>query len=301
MFNIRDEAVHSIEGINNDHLSVSWMLGNFCVYKCSYCPSMLHDGSYPYHPIESVLGMLEKLPDKTVVTFLGGEPTYHPDFERILLEKPDHVKIDMVSNGAKPLEFWKKISPLMGSMTFTFHPEFANADRFIENAQEVSKYLKDFRVFMIMHPDKWDYCVEAYTKLKTCSFPIIPKPVLKDFTSDASMDPRYTESQLAWLTEKSGSNFKSITIYDKDRNVLLKTNPSHLLSSGQTDFSGFKCFSPQQHITIRLNQDIYDAMCQQGKIIGDINSKEFVLPSEPKLCTQTFCKCQADLCVKKIR
>jgi MoaA/NifB/PqqE/SkfB family radical SAM enzyme len=299
MFNTQDESVHSIEGFNNGTLAVSWTLGNFCVYKCSYCPAFLHDGSVPFHSVDLVLSTLNKLPKNTIVTLLGGEPTYHPDFEQISLEKPNHIRLSMVTNGAKPLSFWQKIAPNMSIIAFTFHPEFANVDRFIENSKEVSKHIKDFRIFLMMIPEKWDYCVEVYDKLKVTGLIIAPKPILENFNS--VMHPSYNENQLAWIAERNRSNFKSITIFDADRNVLHKTNPNDLLATGQTDFTGFKCYVPQQHLAIELDQNIYTGKCKQKTIIGNLSSEKIIIPEDPVLCTQQFCKCQSDIVAKKSR
>ena len=40
--------------IHNDWFVVNWCLGNTCNYKCSYCPSSLHDGSNRWPTLDSV-------------------------------------------------------------------------------------------------------------------------------------------------------------------------------------------------------------------------------------------------------
>lgn len=298
MFNVRDPNVYSIEGFHKN-VEVSWMVGNFCVYKCSYCPVFFHSGSVPYHSIDLILPMFNKLPENSIVTLLGGEPTYHPDFERIVLEKPSHIRISMVSNGAKPLAFWQSMAPHMNIVAFTFHPEFANVDRFIENALEVSKHVKDFRSFLMIMPDKWDYCVEVYNKLTDAGLTVLPKLIFEGFGSN--LDPKYTEEQLAWVAARNKTTFKSITIYDKDRNVLHKTNPNELIATGQNDFTGFKCAAPQKHVSIELDQKFYNAKCSQKVIYGNLASGEFKLPEEPMICRTPFCKCQSDLTADKFK
>jgi organic radical activating enzyme len=303
MFNIRDDAVHSIECTNLDGLSVSWFLGSKCVYSCSYCPDRFHNDTSPYHSIEKVLRLCNQLPDKTNITFLGGEPTYHPDFERIVLEKPSHIKLSVLTNGARPLEFWERISHNLDTVTFSFHAEFANLDRFIENAIAVRNRAKTFRMFLLMHPEKWDYCVEAYDRLKSIGSPILVKPILThspELNQFDEVDPKYTDEQLKWIAEKNFVN-NNIIILDKDRNVLHRTNANTLIANIQTDFSGFKCYVPQQHITVRMNENICNSMCSQRNIIGHLDDEVFTLPTEPIICRQTRCQCQADLVTTKIK
>jgi MoaA/NifB/PqqE/SkfB family radical SAM enzyme len=243
--------------------------------------------------------MFNKLPPKSEVILMGGEPTYHPDFERIVLEKPDHVSISMLTNGAKPLSFWQKISSKLGRVTFTFHPEFANVDRFIENALEVSSRVQKFRAYMMMVPAKWDYCVDVYDKLILAGLKVTPKVVLENFQSN--VDPSYTEYQLKWIEEKSEKNEKYIKVYDKNRNLLGKTNATELMSSGQIDFTGFKCYAPMQHIVVTPGQKIFNSRCSQRTSYSSLSDPNFKLPDEPMLCQTKFCKCQADIGTRKTR
>lgn len=301
MFNIRDERVFKLEAMTGAiGLRVSWTLGNFCVYKCSYCPSYLNDGSKPYHSADIVLDVFNKLPPNTGVTFLGGEPTYHPEFERIVLEKPDHIKIMMVSNGAKPLSFWETVTPKIVFLTFTFHPEFANIDRFIRNSLEASKHVKRFQVFLVMIPEKWDYCIKVYNKLIEQGFDVHPKPILKDF--GAEILPGYSKEHLGWIHyANKGGEFKNIRIVDKSGEAIYTTTPNELLASKQTNFYGFECYTPMESIAIEVNGDVYNSKCDQRSKIGNIYSGSFEIPTEPMLCKQEMCFCQADIVAKKIK
>ena len=300
MVNIQDQSVYKLTGLFNQRLSISWTLGTFCVYKCSYCPTELHDGAIPYHPTDKVLSMFNKLPNGADVIFLGGEPTYHPDFERIALEKPDGIRIQLITNGARPLEFWQRIGPKLHQVVFSFHPEFANVDRFIENALEILKHTHRFRVFLIMSPDKWDYCADVYNKLTSAGIIALPKPILKGF--GMQLMPGYSPEQLRWIGEKNKTdNIKTITIFDKDNNVLLETSPNELLAKNQTNFTGFDCYSPLQHIAVEADGKIYNSKCAQKSLIGDLHTGEIDLPTTHMLCNTKFCVCQSDIMSGKIR
>jgi MoaA/NifB/PqqE/SkfB family radical SAM enzyme len=301
MINIINSEVYEVQGPRPNTVTVTWTIGNSCVYKCSYCPKALHDGSNPYHNIDLVLAMFNKLPKDTIVLLMGGEPTYHPDFERIMLEKPDHIRIDMLTNGAKPLAFWQKLSNKFSKLTFTFHPEFANVERFTENALEASKHVEKFKTFLMMVPSRWDYCVEVYGKLIASGLEVSPKVVLENFGS--RVDPNYTESQLQWIADTSKNNKSGsfITLYDKDRNVLGKTNAIELLSLGQTNFTGFKCHAPMEHIVINPDKKIFNSRCLQKSQYSNLDSTDFKLPTEPMMCRTSFCKCLVDIITTKLK
>ena len=95
MINLNDTSVGYIDGIPRRDWWVYWVLGNYCNYKCSYCVPSLNSGSNKYHDVNVVLDTLKKLPP-CMVRFSGGEPTLHPDFERIILEKPEHIRISIL-------------------------------------------------------------------------------------------------------------------------------------------------------------------------------------------------------------
>jgi biotin synthase-related radical SAM superfamily protein len=68
MVNITNSEVYEVQGPRPNKVTVTWTIGNSCVYKCSYCPKALHDGSNPYHDVDLVLAMFNKLPKDSFCT-----------------------------------------------------------------------------------------------------------------------------------------------------------------------------------------------------------------------------------------
>ena len=74
-----------------DNIRVQWNMGNSCNYECEYCPSILHDGSKPWLPLESYLTTIERLSQhyndmgkRVDYELIGGEVTVIPGFEDII-------------------------------------------------------------------------------------------------------------------------------------------------------------------------------------------------------------------------
>jgi MoaA/NifB/PqqE/SkfB family radical SAM enzyme len=295
-----DEASY-IEGYKQ--LVVTWDLGNFCPYSCSYCPDEFHNGSIEYHQIDAIFKVFAQLPKNTIVTFMGGEPTYHPDFENIIENKPDNIKIAIISNAARPLGFWERIAPNLTAATLSFHSEHTIPDRFFEVGELIYKKNKVYgKVFLIMNPEKWDYCVDIYNKLNELQIPVTPKPILENFGFlSTNIISTYTKHQIDWLTNENQSRKeKTIKIFDQDKELIYETNSSELILKKLNNFKNWNCYAGMYHLSVEYNGDIHDTRCRQRRLLGNINSN-FYLPTSPIICEQSFCSCQSDLQVKKIK
>ena len=76
-----------------DLFSVSWLLGRFCNYKCSYCWPYARSDRKDHRPTELCLATIDEIKrqarDNGFNSFhfslSGGEPTFHPGYLDILL------------------------------------------------------------------------------------------------------------------------------------------------------------------------------------------------------------------------
>lgn len=277
---------------------VFWVLGNQCTYHCSYCPKQFHDGSSPYHPSSDVLRTLKELPACHVL-FSGGEPTYHPDFEKILDEAPEHVTIGVISNGSRPVSWWERVIPKLYSLVLTFHVEFAKLERFIKVAKVVKHKLH--RVNLTMVPARFDECVAVYERLKAEGLPVVPKALVKDFGMMATEVERYSDEQLVWMKAHPEADAAiSIIVYDLKNKPIQKTSPTTLLTERETDFRGWMCDSPLENLYVDYSGKMYDSACKQRRLIGTVKDG-FKLPTEPVLCKTVFCWCYSDLIAGKTK
>jgi organic radical activating enzyme len=301
--NIYDDEVREIKEVWDPAFFVLWNLGNQCTYKCSYCPETFHSGSIPFQSTENIQNFLKKLP-KSHVMFTGGEATFHTDFEKIVLEKPEHLQLSVISNASRPIAFWERIGPKLKSVILTYHTEFAQFERFLATAELVyNTYNRPGQINLTMIPEKWDQCVNTYKKLLEAKLCVIPKPLLEDFGLEATkVSTKYTQEQLEWITSNNKiKTYKNIQILDKNSNVLYKTNPSELLSSMQTNFNNWLCYTNTQTMYIGMRGEIYMATCGQRIHIGSIHDDSYIIPTEPFVCKQNFCWCHSDILPRKVK
>jgi MoaA/NifB/PqqE/SkfB family radical SAM enzyme len=289
-----DNDIQSIRNLHPKKFFILWLLGNFCPYSCSYCPAIFHSGSIPYQDINDVIRTMNSLPEGSIV-FSGGEPTYHPEFEKILDNKPAHLKIGVISNGARPQSFWERIKDDLDFAILTFHAEFAKLDRFVDTCTALDKTL--IRINLTMIPEKWDECSNAYDAFIKNGFPVSPKPLVENFGfKSSSIIDRYTDEQRNWIIEKneSSTTAKYIGLYDKDGVIVRKTNPAEMISADETNFKGWTCHTPEKFIGIDPDGQMYDTSCAQRRLIGNIKTG-FTVSTTPMICRQNFCWCHSDI------
>lgn len=287
--------------MRDSRLFVMWLLGNTCPYKCSYCNDTFNDGTFKYHSLEMVQSGMKLIPDAHVM-FSGGEPTYHPDFEEILETKPSNLGVSIISNGARPLAFWERIYPQIWSVILTFHVEYAfsNLDRFIKTASFCKTKLQKINLTML--PERWDDCIVAFNSFREAGLNVSPKPLVQDFGFQSSaIIGRYTDAQREWIaSHNKEENLQTIQILDSSKNIILKTNPSALIASKNTNFKGWECHTPKKFLMVDFDGKVYNTSCKQRQLVGTLQ-EGFIVNSAPMVCQQNFCWCHTDIVPKKVK
>ncbi len=280
-------------------LFVTWMLGNTCQYRCSYCNEKYNGGDLPFHPLDRVLNIMHQLPHCDMM-FLGGEPTAWRDFSQMLDEAPSHVNVQIITNGAKGMRFWEKVVDRLHRVILTAHPEYVDVQKFMELTRLLDTRL--IRVNLPMMPDRWDQCLSMYETFRQAGVKILPKVLLEDFGHTAEKHlSTYTLPQLAWISSHQEPDVHTMKLIRFNGDVK-GTNPGELLSSeGGTNFNGWECHTPKDFMGVDADGSIYDTMCKQRRLIGHINDDTLVRPAQPVTCEQTYCWCYSDLHTRKIR
>src|SRR6185295_17950959 len=103
-----------MHGFGPKRLSVE--LTNICNLHCSYClrdeDALYHSPANFFSPdlFNRILGEARESLGITAVVFTGGEPTLHPEFERILEISASHnQRISFVTNGWHFEKIWPMV------------------------------------------------------------------------------------------------------------------------------------------------------------------------------------------------
>lgn len=158
-----------------DLFSVSWLLGRFCNYKCSYCWPYARSDKKDHRPTELCLATIDEIKrqarDNGFNSFhfslSGGEPTFHPGYLDILehlandVDNTNFTSIHMTTNMARKLDWHKKYSDIAArfhraSITASYHSEFADKDEFVDKLHLCMEHDVQVTINMVLVPEWFD-------------------------------------------------------------------------------------------------------------------------------------------------
>jgi MoaA/NifB/PqqE/SkfB family radical SAM enzyme len=132
--------------------SLTWMLGSRCNYDCMYCPSELHDSTSKFHDLDTLKEAWRNIYAESSylelnykISFTGGEVTANKNFLPLvnwLRENySDIERIDITTNGSASINYYKKLSSVVESISFSTHSEFFNEAEFFKKVSVINQLM----------------------------------------------------------------------------------------------------------------------------------------------------------------
>jgi len=185
----------------------------------------------------------------------------------------------------------------------SFHPEFAEADHFVEVVKLLHNDVRT-HVNIMMSPDKFSFCYAVANKIKNITnISMALQPLIYDF---GEVMYEYTESQQNIFDKQHELIVKHIK-YDKsfdyyrgamkmvaEDNTEITSSSHRFLSEKTNDWSGWKCYVGVEQIIVDLSGDVFRGWCRVGGKIGNI-FEDFEVPIAPTICNKTMCHCNFDI------
>ena len=128
-----------------DMFTVSWLLGRFCNYKCSYCWPYARSDRKDHRPTELCLATIDEIKRQARergfnsfhFSLSGGEPTFHPGYLDILKHlaedtaNTNYTSVHMTSNCSRNMKWFEQyvqaVAPFhRASITASYHREHVN-------------------------------------------------------------------------------------------------------------------------------------------------------------------------------
>jgi len=158
-----------------DLFSVSWLLGRFCNYKCSYCWPYARSDRKDHRPTELCLATIDEIKrqarDNGFNSFhfslSGGEPTFHPGYLDILqhladdVDNTNYTSVHMTTNMARKMDWFQKYCDIVAkfhraSITASYHSEYAKMDEFADKLLFCMEHDVQVTINMVLVPDWFD-------------------------------------------------------------------------------------------------------------------------------------------------
>ena len=300
-----------------DTITFYWKLTDYCNYACSYCSPHLHEGKDYYanrlssdQLIRSFLNRLESLKGdkKLIVCLTGGEPTTHPLFGEIV-ERVQSIggHVDLITNGSRPVGWWKKLPRLPGFNIISLHPEYSDLAKINELALYLDSQKVSLRFNLCADPANWDWVKSVYDYLDPSLHDAVICKILTRHRFE--VDPQHINGQLYDYTAEQMEFIKARSSYRRseknpgdngvgyyDDGTKSGLSPIMLTSNNNHKFYGWECSAGQTGFVIAGDGKIYAGICEM-KWLGYIDT--FQPMTEPVKCKILFCKCPSDIMLNK--
>ena len=299
---------------------VNWNLGNMCNFNCSYCPDILHDGSFGWNDLETVKNFIDVVhqnyyPKKIYFDFTGGEVTLWKDLIRCI----DYIKelgheVGIISNASRTLRWWNENKDKIDHACLSFHAEYSNPDHYLNIIESIHNECRiHSNIMMHYDSDLWNICVDVAERvIQNSDISLALQPLIIDFGDTLYT---YTEEQKEYI-DKQWDNFGSKIKYTYDiRKKLyrgsmdmidtvndLKQNITvqRFVNDKTNNWKGWNCWAGLEQIVVDFDGSIYRGWCHVGGSIGNIKQpKTIAWPRKPITCDKHYCHCNFDIMCRK--
>jgi organic radical activating enzyme len=305
--------------LDNPLFSVSWILGRFCNYNCSYCWPYARSDKLDHLPLEVYKSTVDSIKQQARArgfnkfhwSFSGGEPTAYKhllDLIKHLDEtESSYQSVHMTTNlspGSKWWNTWCNNTALLQrrSITASFHDEFAKEQEFGDKCLQLMHELVHVTVNQVMVPEKFDELYDRMERLYKRGINVTLKPQ-SDLTA-SSIVGGYTEDmihkmQTGFPQRINNSETFQIALYDNNEQEYLFDQAERFNAFGFNKFQGWDCNSGYQSVIIRGNEVKRGYSCHD-EILGTV-TEGFDLFSKPRICITPTCVSSADSKVPKCK
>lgn len=299
--------------------NVSWILGRFCNYKCSYCWPYARSDRLDYQDLEVYKRTVDQIKFQARQngftefhwSFSGGEPTAYKQ----MLDLVRHIENDLVSSyqsihmttnlspGSKWWKVWCDITAALQrrSITASFHDEFAHEQEFGDKCLQLMYENVFVTVNQVMVPERFHLLYERMERLYKRGINVTLKPQSNDTATEIVNG--YTEEMIQLMRTgfpqtNSSEPVYQVSLYD-DNNEYHLDQAERFNAFGFNKFKGWNCNAGYQSIIIRGNEIKRAYSCKED-MLGTID-KGFEIFKTPRPCITETCVSSADSKIPKVK
>lgn len=300
--------------------SVSWILGRFCNYKCSYCWPYARSNTIDYQSLTVYKRAIDEIKRQSRRngftdfhwSFSGGEPTAYRQLSDLIKHLDDDVQtpyqsVHMTTNlspGSKWWTTWCTNTEMMQrrSITASYHAEFAKEQEFGDKCLQLIYERVHVTVNQVMVPDQFYELYARCERLHNRGINVTLKPQ-SDQTASRIVDG-YTEDmidkmQTGFPQQSEGEDIYQIALYASDNTEYLFDQAERFNAFQFNKFEDWNCNSGYQSVVVRSN-DVKRSYSCHDEILGTLTNG-FALFRIPKKCITPICVSSADSKIPKVK
>jgi len=293
--------------------NISWILGRFCNYKCSYCWPYARSDQPDHQTLEVYKSTVDEIKRQARLngftqfhwSFSGGEPTAYkqlPDLIKHLdeLESP-YQSIHMTTNLSPGTSWWKNwcniTAPLQRrSITASFHAEHAKEQEFGDKCLQLIDDTVHVTINQVMVPELFFETLERCERFRSRGINVTLKPQSND--SATAIVDGYTPDMIKIMqNDFEQQEGHQIRLTDGEHDYFID-QAERFNALGFNSFTNWNCNSGYQSVIIK-GTEVKRAYSCHEEPLGKI--EKFTLFSSPKKCVTTRCVSSADSKIPKSR
>lgn len=303
--------------IEDQIFAISWILGRFCNYKCSYCWPYARSDTVDHQPLELYKHTVDEIKrqanqngfKKFHWSFSGGEPTaYKYLLDLIKYVENDKVNeyqsVHMTTNLSPSVSWWKNWANITTSMqrrsiTASHHAEFAKEKDFGDKCLALMYDNVHVTINQVMVPEMFYELYEKCKRFNDRGINVTLKPQ-SDPTASYVVSG-YTDEMLRLLQTGFPQKYEEeeiyqIALYDNEGKEYLFDQAERFNAFGFNKFKGWACNAGYQSVIIRGNEVKRSYSCHDVPL-GTL--EKFNLFKEPRFCITPTCVSSADSKIPK--
>ena len=304
--------------LENSLFNVSWILGRFCNYNCSYCWPYARSDKPDHFETEVYLNTIDEIKRQARqngftdfhFSFSGGEPTAYKHFDKLIEyycsdTETSYQSIHMTTNLSPGSKWWTgwldATSNLQRrSITASYHAEFSKEQEFGDKCLQLQNGGVLVTINQVMVPEHFEEYYERCSRFADRGINVTLKPQ-SDPTASRVVDG-YNEDQIHKMQTgfpQTHNEIPVMQIYLEDAkgNNYELDQAERLNAFGFNRFKGWECNAGYQSCIIRGNEVKRAYSCSE-EALGTLQDG-FTLFKAPSKCVTETCVSSADSKIPK--
>jgi len=300
--------------------SISWILGRFCNYRCSYCWPYARSDTFDYQEHEIYLKTIDEIKRQARQngftefhwSFSGGEPTAYKRLLELVKHLDDgmitpYQSLHMTTNLSPGQKWWKNwcdsTSDLQRrSITASYHNEFAKETEFIDKCLQLQYENVYVTINQVMVPQQFYELYDRCERFNKKGINVTLKPqsdATASYVVDGYTDEMIDLMQTGFPQRTNGEDVYQISLYDKHNQEYFFDQAERFNAYKFNQFNGWLCNSGYQSVIIRSNEVKRSYSCHDQPL-GTL-THGFELFKKPQICITPSCVSSADSKIPKCR
>ena len=302
--------------LDRNVFNISWILGRFCNYNCSYCWPYARSDKLDYQDHSVYLNTINNIKQQARAngfnafhwSFSGGEPTAYKQLLDLIKHldevNSNYQSIHMTTNlspGSKWWKTWCSNTEMLQrrSITASFHDEFAKEQEFGDKCLQLQYELVHVTINQVMVPEKFDELYERCLRFSDKGINVTLKPQSNETASEIVKG--YSDSQLELMKTGFPQKVKDDEVYqirltDGLQDYFLD-QAERFNAFNFNKFSGWHCNAGYQSLIIRGNEVKRGYSCHDTPL-GTLTDG-FEIFKTPVKCITPSCVSSADSKIPK--